>query len=103
MRVERIDWSRVLRGGGAFFGCIRCGRRRLIRRGDLSMFDPMPSPLPGRVRDVLNRDPHTRYAFDFTCCGCGAPYRLSFYEQERGMGGPWDARITHALTVVEDG
>lgn len=61
------------------------------------MFNPPRSWFPPRLQAAFGPVPGGLTPFDFTCAGCGSPYRLLFFQQERGMGGPWDTYASHVL------
>lgn len=70
--VERLDWSRYLRNRDSYFECPGCGRKTLIRRGRLDMFNPPESPFPPALQAAFGPVPQGLTPYDFACARCGA-------------------------------
>ncbi len=100
--IERLEWPQHMKHRDRFFVCPSCGRKRLIRRRDLDMFNPSPSSLSAELQRRFDVYQTSDARYDFSCRGCGEPYRVLFVEQERGMGGPWDV-VVHAVLRLAGG
>ena len=72
-----------------------------MRFQDLNAFSPKPSVFPAQVKRLFDRVKMGDHdaAFDYYCRGCSQPVRRLFWEQERGMGGPWDSYVKMLLEL----
>jgi DNA-directed RNA polymerase subunit RPC12/RpoP len=87
-------------GRSRYYYCPACGRRTLISRRSLDIFNPPPSPFPPEVKARFGGKPASTEALDFYCGGCRRPVRLLFWSQERGMGGWWYGVVNTILELL---
>ena len=82
-----------------YYHCPRCSARTFIYWRRLDIFNPPSSPFPLGLQALFGAVPESSAAFDFYCRSCGAPVRLLFWGQERGMGGWWSGYVTSILEL----
>jgi hypothetical protein len=101
-RLRSGPWAVPFARRSRHYCCPKCDARTLIRYGRLDIFNPPPSPFPPELLERFGRPPAAPMAaLDFHCKGCGAPVRLLFGGQERGMGGWWYGFVTSVLELEE--